>query len=389
LFWPDAIPPVAGGAPRCIDVRTPGLLEHRVRGDRPCGAPKVYTERPPYRRSIAFAALAVAAAFSYWFGAEARTPVYGLQVDARELSVGEVWETDRFSRSFTIRNQAQSAIDVIDLICSCGSVSITPQSFSLKPDEEQTILVVIDLTAKDTASVRRTVRDFAVSIMPVTSSGPHSRSWTISGTVKTVITTDDPFVEIGQLVRHADTAHKSVPFFVHRPPERIREISPACDPAFASVVVRQDGADRYVLDVAPNPEIPPGPFKFPVTLRVFSTDGSLLLTSAFLARGVALEDIQLVPSELALGMRKIGTAWKGKALVHSISGQPFSIEGMDVIDNIIIKAAMAEMDTEHVVDLSGSITRDRDSEAFAYLTCKRADNKTRVVPLRVTYFGVR
>jgi hypothetical protein len=336
-------------------------------------------------RGIAFLVLVLFCGISLFFK---RALTHGLTVDDKELSLGEVWESDRIPWSFTIQNPTKTRVEVLDLISSCNCLSISPRSFDLEPNGNQKISLVFDLTKKK--AVDKT-HPFKVVVFPKTKTYDLPSGWIFSGIVKTSISTNDAIVELGKLVRtKKETPSKSVPFVLNVPREQVSSIKCLCDSAFAHVELSSIDGQRHAIQIKCNPALPAGVFEDLIAIHVFSNDNSLLSTSIVRVRGIIEDEVRFLPSELVFGERKLKSVSNSKVVLQSRFARPFSVIDIKSPTGIKISTVTpsAQSSKEILFTVALKIARERDQEETVYVLCRDSDGLTVEVPLNLRYFGV-
>ena len=342
------------------------------------------------RRTILAICLAVCAFVAFWISSRAPKPNSGLEVQARDLMLGDIWETENYCHTIEIRNTGRAEILVLDLMSTCGCLSLKPRSFRLKPNESQVVTAVLDLTGKNAETAAAKIRPLSIRIVPKLADGPPAQGWTMQGSVRSAITTAASSLYLGDVTRQpAGITTQAFDFQLGIPRNDIKEIRAICDPALAKVRLNDSGMQDFTLEVTPEHSMPLGDLQFAVLLQVFMKDDSHLTTSKVNVKCAIVDEIQFLPVELSMGQLKIGGVYRDKVVVHSLLGRPFFLQDIHDGKDVTITAKSAKQASlMHSLDVAVRVTNERDQAATVEVLCRNADNEVIRMPLKIAYFGI-
>lgn len=248
------------------------------------------------------------------------SPPAALFVAPEFLDFGEVWVGEAFQLEIPIRNVSKEIIRIQGFDTSCACTSVSPQSLSLPPGHEQSILVTVDLTRLDRAAAASGGEKFEGWIAPRSNSWPNGFiRWNISGRVRYALLLGPPRLTLST-VQGTDFVAASVRVQALVP---VDMIDAECPPEQAAVKVEQDQErhGKFLLTVEPRSDLQEGRHEFTVLLRPRAPNAA---TTTAVPVPVILDvqsDIATIPQTLALGLLDVGEEASESVVIHSRSGR--------------------------------------------------------------------
>lgn len=275
---------------------------------------------------------------------DATTPIQTLFVPPEQLALGDIWETDRFTFTFTVYNRKQEVIHIRSLIPSCSCVSVQTGSLVLGPGSSVTVPVVLDLTQMPrTKSGIEKVARFGVSLFPhIEKSSPDGPSapqfWTITANVHCPFAFDKPRVDFGEVWLEGEPVSQKVGVVKRAD---IRGLNLEYDQRILTVNLKQNSQtpNKLELEVTPRRDLKPGSYDTNIRLEGVSPDGQRV-ASSFKARIIALEDLHTIPNSIA-GTKLVGEKICETVVIAARSQKAFEILGIEA-DSEIIKISAVD-----------------------------------------------
>lgn len=266
-----------------------------------------------------------------------------LHVAADKLTVGVVWETDRFEWTIPIANRGPSTVAVSRVQSSCNCLIVAPDRFSIEPGKSHEVRLAIDLRGKlsDPAASQS---GFSVSVEFTFTNEPGYRPvekvelFTVTGQVKRALLPPQA-VYVGT---HSELAKsfKPVAFSVD---SLVRLTSLKASPSRADFHITELGPDgsgkRYNFELSLASPPSKGPIEGWILLDGITADGVPVPTTRVRVHGAIVDDIQSEPRELVAGSRPTGSTYESSLSLHSLVGNAFQVqnvtaegEGLEVTD---------------------------------------------------------
>jgi hypothetical protein len=84
---------------------------------------------------------------AFWLGSteQARFSNGGLEIDPKDLELGELWDDDHFTMTIPVRNIGKAPLEIESFSSSCSCLSIANGALFLYPHQQATIEVTLDL----------------------------------------------------------------------------------------------------------------------------------------------------------------------------------------------------------------------------------------------------
>jgi hypothetical protein len=283
-------------------------------------------------KALAFTFLGLLCVAAYWVGSVLKQPGSGnggLAVDGPYLNIGEVWEEKKFPWDLPVRNKTDHTIEIVRFRTSCNCVEITPQSLVLPAGDSANLHLTLDLTNTSQNDIDLHGQGFRVQVVPQLKGGLAAEAgWSLRGTVRRQFVVSPPFLDF------QDSLHRGHPFQSRSLKvtcaSNVTQLKAACEPSLATIDVKRIGAnpDKFDISVFPRDTLPGGPFSFAVKINAVSPDGQAV-PGTIDVRGTLLEDVYPLPNSIALGARPLGHTCEETVILHSRSGNQFTVTGFE------------------------------------------------------------
>src|SRR5207244_9684283 len=183
--------------------------------------------------------------------------------------------------------------------------------------------------------------------------------WTIHGVVRSRITLDKFGVSFGEApVRGEVPPTQTVRATVHIP---FKKLQAKFDPMAISVQVLQqkDRQNEFDVVIAPNSNLPAGPFDFSLPIDLVGEDGEKIPGISRDVSGTMQNEVRLIPAKIFLGSKPIGSTAEGEIVLQppdkvqlvveqietdssDVEIEPVSIEGFPPARTYRIKQKIAK-----------------------------------------------
>jgi len=271
-----------------------------------------------------------------WSGSQQPKPVVSLPpsiyVPSDRLEFGEVWESDRFEWTFPIENRGTHPVAVTGIAGSCQCTTVEPQQFTLETGQRIEIRAVIDLREKAKGKLDANPRDFSVTLTPLVKLEPGEKrtptEWTIRGRIRPLLSAPAE-VHLGT---HSDLRPDLLPrSFVVDSFVPLQSLNASTESELVEVAVHADEkvGNRYRIDLRTKPgaDFSLGEYATAVTLRPVGESGPLP-TSTVLLSGRIVSDVQADPPEILFPTRSVNDVVEELVTLRSLTGIPFTVEGV-------------------------------------------------------------
>jgi hypothetical protein len=282
------------------------------------------------KRVLAASLVVVSCGIAYWFGPNFFSgPLAngGLFVEDRHLNFGKVWADQQFSWKLPIVNRASQEVDVVGFATSCScSVSVNPDSFSLKPGEVQVAELTLDLRRQNQKTGEAWERNFQTRIVPQLKGNlVHQQGWTIHGNVRDALQGVPGEIDLGD--QNYESPSPGRAFVIQWHPE-VEKVESKCDASWVKVEQwpTSKGKNHRKLNVRLAGELRPGSFQMPVFLTPITHSGKRLPPSSFFLWGNVLHDVTVSQSDFTLGILRLGEKCTENVTFRSRSGKPFALD---------------------------------------------------------------
>lgn len=359
--------------------------------------------------AIGLIGVVVVAGVSYYLLRPTPALTEALVVAPANLDFGEVWENKGFVWTLPIENHTKTAIAISKFEASCECSSIEPQSCVIPAGQKMEVRLTLDLTreADEPAKVSpnrsevglksvlgedQAPRDFTLQIIAQTPEGLPPQEWILRGRVRSAVTLAPRVVYYGESPVRGDASTFSARTADVTALVPLRDLIAKCDPNLATLeVVRQiKDQNRFEVRITPSATLPAGAFKFDVMVYPVLSGGEELPGVSLIAKGRVREDIQVAPSELALGARLVGEKVEEAISLYSLSGKSFVIKRFEASSDTSLKLpTTAEPASRYAYSVTQMISKlgSQAGEILFFVQTSEADAQL-VAPLKVSYFGI-
>lgn len=330
--------------------------------------------------------------FAWWLSSSSDQPSFvnaGLEIASTQLSLGEIWEESAFCHKLVLENRSSDDLKILDFATSCACMAIKPRSLTIPAGESREVQIILDLSARTSAESTLPARDFEAHLVPrVQSHFPQQPGWTIKARVRRALTLTAPHIDCGLIVRGQSPTPCETVATARIP---LKSVRPDCDRSLAHVSVsRSDKArDTFDISITPSSIRPAGPFRFDVRLYPETVDSAPLPPTTLRVTGLAIDDIQALPSPVSLGAQPLGVLAEETVLLRSITGRPIQIHGINnAPPDLTIQLLPRQSNTAPCFRLVQRITAlgDQSSEISILVG---TPNEPQPVLLLVRYYGTR
>jgi hypothetical protein len=273
---------------------------------------------------------AVLCAIGITFSARGKAP--GLIVAADSLGFGEIIETNNFVWPVKLYNNTDDTLVIQGFVISCACISIIPEELSIGPKSFSTCYAHMDLTSLslcgDAAKTQK--RYVKVNVEPIvrriplpSSPSPSSRPspFTITGTVIPVLQFEARTIGLGR-IQEGQAILKAVKV---KSDFSLDNLDARCEAKGWSCSVSSSGASDFLLTVACNDYIPPGPLGLKITLQPTSKQVSSSVRYEIPVNGYVVSEFTASPPALMLGRRTLETKHHESVVLSAPDGKPFDI----------------------------------------------------------------
>ncbi|MEX2175043.1 MAG: hypothetical protein WD872_11820 [Pirellulaceae bacterium] len=245
-----------------------------------------------------------------------------LRVEAKELTLGEVWLQEPIRRTLNVHNTSMDIVRVAAFDGGCVCTAVSPSSMELAAGESKPLEVTIDplLVADDNASASKW--PLAITIKARTGDARTDSSWRLQG--KLVSPLAPPVVQpaLLKLVRTDPPRTVSLPIRL-KPGMVLKRVTSKTDGV--SIAFKSVAADRAVLNVRIDPaQMEAGDFAARNLLHIQDTRGNSLPPLPLDVVGSVRASVALEPAVLLAGIRQSADT----VLIRSAIGKRFQVLGV-------------------------------------------------------------
>ena len=269
--------------------------------------------------------------------------------------------------------------------CECSQVA--PASLEIPPGETRRVTLTLDLRSLSREDAAKAITDFAVNLTPILATDPEQQgpTWRLTARVRRPLLGPPRRIDLGW---HSERAQPFEPVSVKV------EVAPGIDELrafgkgmFVSLARDKKDANRYTLSVSPVGRLQVGEVSGTVMLTPYR-QGKALPTHTISASGMVVDDIELSPSGLLLGAQPIGTTRTETVTLRSRTGAKFEVVRVESPgpDTRVEQPTGADVGRRLLVHQK--ITANGQYAGDIRLTLRDPDGSTRMMDLRVAYFGM-
>lgn len=309
--------------------------------------------------------------------------------DTRTLDFGEVWGQSNFHWQVKVSNPSPRSIEVKELSTACSCVETDPQSFIVPPGGSKIIDVVLDL------------RDNGVRLSADDATGPYSSfSAAIKPIYSNVETTPaDIWYVTGKLRHPFDNVPRvwdigSVSCDSSEQPTAILPVACASGVSLTGIHFEKEWGHATVAKSPSSTtsllfylrDRSPGPFEFPLQLRAETSDGNEIPPVSVLVTGRVVGDVEVYPSEVAMGLLRPGQNSENTVFIRSRSGQALYVDQVVCSDDHIEIVPPQDQENENVGVLAYKVKSTSGKQPGHYSTIVNFDVHTQdQTPVTVSY----
>jgi len=172
---------------------------------------------------------------------------------------------------------------------------------------------------------------------------------------------------------------------------RLEALRAWCDPSQATVQVSRslDDANRFTLRIIPQQTLPAGSFKFDVTVQPIGPQGEKLPGRTLPVEGRVGEYVQALPPTVLFGGQPIGQTVDATVVLHSVTGQPFEVEGMEgVSEDVRLTPVPQQGGSERAYRVTLRITKPGRQAKTVFFLVRGRDKEVVKVGLDLFGYGV-
>ena len=312
---------------------------------------------------------------------------HGLVVPEEYLNIGEVWEEEQsYEWTLTLRNPTRADVDIEGFLSSCNCVSIQPDALLIRAGQSADIHMRLALGIKQAEKPRV----FVVKIIPQIRNEVHQQvGWEVHGRARRFLNIEPDTIDFGSsLLRGKPHPAKAAVISSMLPVEKLVA---KCKPDSGRVEVIRTGAgsNSFEVRVIPKDTLPAGPFRFDVELKPIGEGVSSLIEAKLPVEGAIMEDVQILPESLYLGVIPVGQVVKQTVVLRSASNCQFEVEGMEVSaeDTRVEAIANKEM-VGKLFRIQQRIAKKGKQERIVRFTLRMKDRKSATTVLHIRYVGL-
>lgn len=256
------------------------------------------------------------------------------RVEPQSLDFGIVWAQRDYKLSIPITNVTDSAVEVVDVIPSCGCTTIDRRAFSVAPSQTTEIHLSVDLLSKRDAPVNREGRHFPVGVMILLKSGdPSQIRLTATGVVKDWLSVKPPSVYLSSELMNS--AELPATRLLAIPRVGLTSLLATSDSDHLHVQVGDRGSkgnvdtgndeQSFPIEVALKNQLPCGEHSLSFTLVGTKDDGQTLPNLSVPVKVTVLGDVFMSPAFTHLGSIPCGVEKRASFQLISRRKHPFRI----------------------------------------------------------------
>lgn len=322
--------------------------------------------------------------------AAARAPaaVGGLVADPTALVLGEVWEDPAFVREVMLTNPGPHPVRVTNLGGGCECTRVEPTAFEVPAGGRQAVRVTIDLTHRYPYQFGIDRRELSLGLHPtVADRGAAAGGWTLTGVVKSRVSLDGRGLEFADLCgRGGPAVTRAMRATAHVPLAALTATAPA-DRAKVEVRPVPGKPDQYAVRVTPHPDLPLGPFRFPVALTATLPDGRTVPCAGFDVAGEMGSPVRVVPGPVLLGEHRVGATAEAVVAVH-FPAAGWAVDRVETERPETVVTPADAIDGRPAYRIAQRIGKAGDERAQVRFVCRRPGGGWETVAVPVIWNGV-
>lgn len=333
---------------------------------------------------------------AYWLGTLVTGPspeptplpsVGGLHIDAKDLDLGEIWETPEHAVVVPVRNVGSTPVTVAEFATSCDCSGVEPESVTIPPGSSAKVTVKLDLTHRSPYQLGLARRTFSVRLDPVFQGDfAPTPGWEIRGTVRSRVSLEAASLAFAdKCVRGGAPASRTVRATAHLPLLRL-EVSAPQELASVRVETHSDPG-RYTLVITPNPDLPIGPFRFRVEVTAVVPDGTAYQCGGIDVSGEIQSPIRVLPRIVLLGEHTVSAHAEADITVRlPADGWAIDHVGVDDQDTVVTRVGVDDKGGIRY-RVCQHVRRTGDHVARVRFVARNGGEATETASVEVRYHG--
>lgn len=301
-------------------------------------------------------------------------PPFPITVSSSDLNLGTIWAPCDFSHTVHLKNTSFHEVTIETLKSSCGCIRIEPASLTIPPGATQEVTLRFHLSEIPDSPAKCDGPNFRTHLIPLIErySAPPPR-WELAGTIRNVLSLSTSFLNFeNPLIQGRPFPSKTVHIDSAVPMASIRVDGGR---SFLSLDLTKESNVSYSLEIQPRENIPPGRFRFEVSVSPQLMSGEHLAPRAITICGYMTRDIEPSPQTIRWGLVPVGRALEARVVVQSPVGKPFAVaavtsdsESVDVrVDEsnnriTLLIRAVAMTPGNHEYNVTAIVTNDRGED---------------------------
>lgn len=349
--------------------------------------------RARFRIGVILALAGVVGAAAAWYlkklpSADAQSM---LEPSPERLNFGEVWEDPHFSIDLPITNTRGQDLEIKQFLKTCNCSRIEPPSLTIPAWQTREVRLILDLTPKKPEEFAASVRDFEVGISPEVSGERGGPWWTIRGRVRSVMLSDMPKIDFGNVSEWSQSLPIRKVTLTTR--SSVENLSASCSaPEFAVQVEKRAAAkeNQFDLTVAMKKAAKRGAIHTSISIMPVVSEGERLPPRQIEVLGRVVSDIDVSPPGVFFAGCPVGTTKTEKVTLRSLTGQEFEVtamrcegDGLSVERRGSARGGGLAFEVKQKVDWSG------EHNGKVFFRIGRSTVKEEEVMLPVSYTGFR
>lgn len=316
----------------------------------------------------------------------AEPTVFPLIVPAEDLDLGTVWAPTRSSLKLHIRNTSSEEIQLSELKTSCACCLVDFSPLTIRPTEQRIVTLALDVSSRLSVGESNGEPNFHAQLIPIVKgyTGPPA-SWPITGTVRTLLRVSASFVEFETWTVGEPVPIKSIDVVSAAPLASLRAET---DPLSISCNIVQRSELEYTVQIRPNADLRPGPFRTSVRLVADLATGGKV-ESLITAMGRTVDEVEALPYSIDWGSVSVGSVCESRVLVRSRVGKPFVIERTSSESGEIVVQREDSQARGDVLLLKQRIVAAGKHQDKVLLQVRNHDGAIVELAIPVSYWGVR
>jgi hypothetical protein len=314
----------------------------------------------------------------------------GLVVPASCLDFGAIWENQSFPWTLVLENPTRADVAIESFDTSCNCASIEPASCVVPRGQKVELTLTLSMGVSDKGAASPEGEEARITVVPqFRASGGRVIGWTLRGRVRSPLLVDRRKVSYEKPLLKGENIPLQSVLVTGR--GALASLTATCPFESARVEVNRvkGREDQFRLQIAPNAELPPGPFRFEVVLEARSTAEEALPAVRVRVDGLMRSDVEALPDCLFLGTRELGDVATETVILRSLKKRPIRIEKVEASSaDVKVEPATGTSADSKTFTVKVAATEAGKQEGWIRFIAKvEGDEKPRQVIVRVHYHG--